>query len=159
MPPRRRSLGLEVGAYLYVRRRARSGKRLRKLFLTPCRSACRRLREGSATKAPRGFIKPTGRSAIKSLPGIRQSGHSHWWKKPGAARICEVARLKEILEHSLKSINPASVHQIAADLGYANEGYIRQKFPALCVGNQQESISDEANSFSEDSPDPGRRAQ
>jgi len=25
----------------------------------------------------------------------RQSGHSHWWKKPGAARICEVARLKE----------------------------------------------------------------
>jgi len=46
----------------------------------------------------------------------RQSGHSHWWKKPGAARICEVARLKEILEQSLKSINPASVHQIAAEL-------------------------------------------
>jgi hypothetical protein len=63
----------------------------------------------------------------------RQSGHSHWWKKPGAARICEVARLKEILEQSLKSINPTSVHQIAADLGYANEGYIRQKFPALCA--------------------------
>ncbi|MFZ0301205.1 MAG: TniQ family protein [Terracidiphilus sp.] len=63
----------------------------------------------------------------------RQSGHSHWWKKPGAARICEVARLKEILEQSLKSINPTSVHQIAADLGYANEGYIRQKFPELCA--------------------------
>ena len=63
----------------------------------------------------------------------RQSGHSHWWKKPGAARICEVARLKEILEQSLKSINPASVHQIAAELGYANDGYIRQKFPALCA--------------------------
>jgi hypothetical protein len=63
----------------------------------------------------------------------RQSGHSHWWKKPGAARICEVGRLKEILEKSHKSINPTSVHQIAADLGYANEGYIRQKFPALCA--------------------------
>ena len=63
----------------------------------------------------------------------RQSGHSHWWKKPGAARICEVARLKEILEQSLKSINPTSVHQIAVDLGYTNEGYIRQKFPALCA--------------------------
>jgi len=63
----------------------------------------------------------------------RQLGHSHWWKKPGAARICEVARLKEILEQPLKSAEPVSVHRIAADLGYANEGYVRQKFPALCA--------------------------
>lgn len=63
----------------------------------------------------------------------RQSGHSHWWKKPGAARICEVARLKEILEQSLKSIESTSVHQIAANLGYSNDGYIQQKFPELCA--------------------------
>jgi AraC-like DNA-binding protein len=63
----------------------------------------------------------------------RQSGHSHWWKKPGAARICEVARLKEILEQSLKSTNPTSVHQIAASLGYSNAGFILKKFPDLCA--------------------------
>jgi hypothetical protein len=63
----------------------------------------------------------------------RWSGQSHWWRKPGAARICESPRIKELLEQSLKSAEPVSVHRIAADLGYANEGYIRQKFPALCI--------------------------
>jgi AraC-like DNA-binding protein len=63
----------------------------------------------------------------------RQSGHSHWWKKPGATRICEVARLKEILEESLKLIEPTSVRQIAANLGYSNAGYFYLKFPELCA--------------------------
>ena len=63
----------------------------------------------------------------------RQSGLSHWWKKPGATRICEVARLKEILQRSLKSPEPTSVHHIAALLGYSNDGYIQQKFPELCT--------------------------
>ena len=63
----------------------------------------------------------------------RMSGQSHWWRRPGAARICDSLRIKELLEQSLNSAEPVSVHRIAADLGYANEGYIRQKFPALCV--------------------------
>ncbi len=63
----------------------------------------------------------------------RWSGQSHWWRRPGAARICEPLQIKELLEQSLKSAEPVSVHRIAADLGYANEGYIRQKFPELCV--------------------------
>lgn len=63
----------------------------------------------------------------------RRSGQSHWWKRPGAKRICETQRIKELLEQSLESAEPVSVHRIAADLGYSNEGYIRQKFPALCV--------------------------
>jgi len=63
----------------------------------------------------------------------RQSGRSHWWKKPGSTRICETARLKEILKQSLKSPEPTSVHQIAAQLGYSNDGYIQQKFPQLCT--------------------------
>ena len=62
----------------------------------------------------------------------RQSGRSHWWRKPGATRICDAARLKEILERSLKSNMPTSVHRIAASLGYSNEGYIHQKYPELC---------------------------
>ena len=61
----------------------------------------------------------------------RQSGRSHWWRKPGAIRICEAARLKEILERSLESNRPTSVHQIAASLGYSNDGYVRQKYPEL----------------------------
>jgi hypothetical protein len=48
---------------------------------------------------------------------FRQSGRSHWWRKPGAIRICEAARLKEILEQSLKSNRPTSVHQVSASLG------------------------------------------
>lgn len=68
----------------------------------------------------------------------RQSGQSHWWKRPGAHRICETARLQEALEQSLKSNEPISVHRIAASLGYANAGYIQQKFPELCeaIGNK-----------------------
>ena len=62
----------------------------------------------------------------------RRSGQSHWWKRPGAARICETLRIRELLEQSLKSAEPLSVHRIAADLGYSNDAYIRLKFPELC---------------------------
>lgn len=62
----------------------------------------------------------------------RRSGQSHWWRRPGAARICDAPRIKELLEHSLKSAEPVSVHRIAADLGYSNDAYIRLKFPELC---------------------------
>ncbi len=62
----------------------------------------------------------------------RQSGRSHWWRKPGATRICEAARLKEILERSLKSNKPTSAYQIAASLGCSNGGYVHQKYPELC---------------------------
>jgi hypothetical protein len=62
----------------------------------------------------------------------RHSGRSHWWRKPGAIRICEASRLKEILEQSLKSNRPASVHQISASLGYSNDGYVHQRYPELC---------------------------
>ena len=62
----------------------------------------------------------------------RQSGRSHWWRKPGAIRICEAIRLEEILEQSLQSNRPTSVHQVAASLGYSNDGYFHQKYPELC---------------------------
>jgi AraC-like DNA-binding protein len=62
----------------------------------------------------------------------RQSGRSRWWRRPGATGICEAARLKEILERSLKSNRPTSAHQIAASVGYSNDGYVHQKYPELC---------------------------
>ena len=63
----------------------------------------------------------------------RQSGKSHWWRKPGATRICDVPRLQEILEESLETDEPVSVHHIAARLGYSNDGYLQNKFPELCA--------------------------
>ena len=61
----------------------------------------------------------------------RQLGRSHWWRKPEATRICDAVQLKEILERSLKSNEPTSVHRIAANLGYSNDGYVRQKYSEL----------------------------
>jgi hypothetical protein len=58
-------------------------------------------------------------------------------EEAGAIRICEAARLQEILEQSLQSNTPTSVHQVAASLGYSNDGYVRQKYPELWPGNRQ----------------------
>ena len=62
----------------------------------------------------------------------RRSGRSHWWRRPGATRICETRRIKELLEQSLELAEPVSVYQISTDLGYSNDAYIRQKFLSLC---------------------------
>jgi AraC-like DNA-binding protein len=62
----------------------------------------------------------------------RRSGRSHWWRKPGAARICDAARLRQVLKQSLSSNMPTSVYELAATLGYANDGYVRRKYPELC---------------------------
>ncbi len=73
-----------------------------------------------------------GNLSHKIAARYRQSGRSHWWKKPGATRICDDAQLNEILERSLRSNEPTSVHRIAANLGYSNDGYVRQKYPEPC---------------------------
>ena len=83
----------------------------------------------------------------------RQSGRSHWWRKPGATRICEAAKLKEILEQSLKSDRPTSAHQIAVNLGYSNDGYVHQKYPELC-----RAIGEKIALAKQDEPDKMRRA-
>jgi transcriptional regulator with XRE-family HTH domain len=62
----------------------------------------------------------------------RKSGRSHQWRKPGADRISERVDIRSLLEQSLDQNQPVSAHRIAASLGYANEGYVRQKFPDLC---------------------------
>ena len=62
----------------------------------------------------------------------RKSGRSHLWKKPGADRISERVDIRSLLEQSLGQDQPVSAHRIAASLGYANDGYVRRKFPDLC---------------------------
>ena len=67
----------------------------------------------------------------------RKSGRTHWWRNPGAARICEQADIRAMLEQSLSEKNPRPLYQLAVDLGYVNEGYIQNKFPELCSAIRQ----------------------
>ncbi len=62
----------------------------------------------------------------------QQSGGRSWWKKPDAPRTSDV-RMKDLLEHSLKSDEPIPVHQITASLGHPDDAYIRRQLPELCA--------------------------
>lgn len=67
----------------------------------------------------------------------RQSGRSHSWRKAGAPRISEQVNLRKTLEDSLALEHPVSAHHLAAELGYANDGYLQRKFPDLCRAIRQ----------------------
>jgi hypothetical protein len=62
----------------------------------------------------------------------RSCKRTHWWKQPGAKRICEIHTIRSALEQSLVQDPPVSVRRIAMQLGYANGGLIQRKFPDLC---------------------------
>lgn len=62
----------------------------------------------------------------------RACKRTHWWKQPGAKRICEINTIRSALEQSLVQDPPVSVQRIAMQLGYANGGLIQRKFPDLC---------------------------
>jgi len=62
----------------------------------------------------------------------RACKRTHWWKQPGAKRICEIDTIRSALEQSLVQDPPVSVRRIAMQLGYANGGLIQRKFPDLC---------------------------
>ena len=62
----------------------------------------------------------------------RSCKRTHWWKQPGAKRICEINTIRSALEQSLLQDPPLSVRRIAMQLGYANGGLIQRKFPDLC---------------------------
>ena len=62
----------------------------------------------------------------------RACKRTHWWKQPGAKRICEINTIRSALEQSLVQDPPVSVRRIAMQLGYANGGLIQRKFPDLC---------------------------
>ncbi len=62
----------------------------------------------------------------------RRNHQTHWWREPGAKRICDEETLRRLLEESLAQETPTSVRRIAAITGNANGGYIHRKFPDLC---------------------------
>lgn len=53
-------------------------------------------------------------------------------KRSGAKRICGDATIKQSLEQSLAQEQPMALLRLAQDLGYVNDGVLRQKFPDLC---------------------------
>lgn len=62
----------------------------------------------------------------------RNSTRTHWWRLPGARRICDLETIRGQLEASLAKNPPIPVSRIARELGYSNGGYIHRKFPELC---------------------------
>jgi hypothetical protein len=64
----------------------------------------------------------------------RACRRTHWWREPGAKRICELDRIRTLLEQSLELDYPVSVRRLAKQLGYAggNSGFILRSFPDLC---------------------------
>jgi len=62
----------------------------------------------------------------------RKCMRTHWWRLPGATRICEVDKLQVVLEQALAQDHPSSVRSIASRLGYSNGGFLQRKFPDLC---------------------------
>ena len=46
-------------------------------------------------------------------------------------------RVRRLPERSLAAERPVSAHHVAARLGYRNDGYIQQRFPALCRAIRQ----------------------
>jgi len=63
----------------------------------------------------------------------RKSGRSHWWRRRGAKPICDLSRIRTVLEEYLASDGPIPpLDRISASLGYAVDGSLRQKFPELC---------------------------
>ena len=47
----------------------------------------------------------------------RNCNRTHWWKLPGAKRICDLATIQKRLEESVATTPPIPVSRIAVDLG------------------------------------------
>jgi hypothetical protein len=78
----------------------------------------------------------------------RKSGQSHWWRRCGAARICEQVDIRKLLERSLAEEHPRSLYALAVSLGYTNEGYIQRKFPELCSAIREKIRSEKKTRIS-----------
>jgi len=61
-----------------------------------------------------------------------QAGGRSWWNKPHVPRTSD-ARMKDLLEQSLRLNESIPVHQITASLGHPDDAYIRRQLPELCA--------------------------
>ena len=67
---------------------------------------------------------------------FRLRGDTHRSVKPGAPKANTI-QAKELLERSLNSPEPTSVHRIAARLGHPSDKSLREEFPQLCTAITQ----------------------
>jgi AraC-like DNA-binding protein len=83
-------------------------------------------------KGPDRLYQVDSNLCKKIAARYRRSGRSHLWRKSGAETIAKTFDLRQLLEQSLAQEPSVSSYAIAARVGYANEGYLRQRFPELC---------------------------
>lgn len=97
---------------------------------SPC--SIRELTNRLGFRRPERLYQVDGALCHRITIRYRNCTRTHWWKMPGAKRISDLATIQELLEKSLAMDPPIAVRRIAGDLGYANGGFVHQKFPELC---------------------------
>lgn len=116
----------------------RSSRQVRRLLVAALREAdCPSIRELSSRlgyKRAESLYQVDRELCHQITAKHRRCHRTHWWREPGATRICDEETLRRLLEESLAQETPTSVRRIAASAGYANGGYIHRKFPDLCRG-------------------------
>jgi hypothetical protein len=114
----------------------RSSGQVRRLLVAALReSACPSIRELTSRlgyKRAESLYQADRELCHEITAKHRRNHRTHWWREPGATRICDEETLRRLLKESLAQETPTSVRRIAAIAGYANGGYIHQKFPDLC---------------------------
>lgn len=78
------------------------------------------------------FYRDARALCYKVTARYRRLGHVHRSKKPA-----NTIQAKALLEQSLNSTEPTSVHKIAASLGQRSDKYLRKDFPELCTAITQ----------------------
>jgi AraC-like DNA-binding protein len=84
----------------------------------------------------------------------RQSGKSHWWRKPEQQESAMFLGCRDSRGSSV-SREASPVHHIAARLGYSNDSYLQHKFP-ICVQPSTKGHGEEADPTSEIAPNIGK---
>ncbi len=70
---------------------------------------------------------------VQIVKRYHQSGRWSSWCKAGARPICDLPKVKQVLEDYLRAEGPIPpLDRIAASLGYVGGAHIRRKFPDLC---------------------------
>lgn len=97
---------------------------------SPC--SIRELTQKLGFQRPERLYQVDGALCHQMTVRYRTCTRTHWWRSPGAKRISDLSTIQRLLENSLTMNPPIPVRRIAGDLGYANGGFIHQKFPELC---------------------------
>jgi transcriptional regulator with XRE-family HTH domain/AraC-like DNA-binding protein len=105
----------------------------------PCR--LRDVARGLGYSGPEPLYRMDSSLSRSITKRYREYSQAHLPANTGDQRICEEAKLRELLERSLASDEPVSVRQIAHNLGYARASPIFSQFPSLCRSISKKSAA------------------